>query len=144
MKWSRMWVIAPLVGALAVACGEDIVVEDLIGTWNATEFVFSNFEDPVTDVDVIDLGGEVTIIIRADNTYTVQLELPGAEPEEVDGEWVLNGDVLTFDEGTADETVFNISLSGTTLTIHTEDLEFDFDEDGTDEPAQLDATFVKQ
>lgn len=141
MKWSKVWVVAPLVAGLALACGSDVAVEDLAGTWNATEFVFSNFDDPVVDFDVIDAGGDVSIIIRADNTYTITSVLLDLD---IDGDWVLDGNVLTFDDGTADEVAFDISLDGNTLTVHTEDVEFDFDEDGTDDPAQLDATFVRQ
>lgn len=144
MKWSRLLVVAPLVAGLGLACGEDVAVEDLVGTWNATEFVFSDFGDPVTDFDVLDSGGAVSIVIRANNTYTITFTFPGAEPETDDGTWALDGDVLTFDAGTADETAFDVSLSGNTLTIHTEDITFDFDEDGDDEPAQLDATFARQ
>jgi hypothetical protein len=142
MKWSKVWVVAPLVAGLALACGSDVAEEDLVGTWNATDFVFSNFDDPVVDFDVLGMGGEVTIVIRADGTYTITLTLPDSDPLVEDGTWVLNGDQLTFDEGTVDESAFDISLDGNTLTIHGEDMEFDFG-DG-DEPAQLDATFVRQ
>lgn len=139
MKWSKVWVVAPLVAGLALACGSDVAEEDIVGTWNATDFVFSNFEDPVVDFDVIDAGGDITIILRADGTYTITSVFLDLDD---DGDWVLNGDVLTFDDGTVDESAFDVSLDGNTLTIHGEDLEFDFG-DG-DEPAQLDATFVRQ
>jgi hypothetical protein len=142
MKWSKVWVVAPLVAGLALACGSDVAEEDIVGTWNATDFVFSNFEDPVVDFDVIVMGGDVTIVIRADGTYTITFTMPESEPEVDDGTWVLDGDQLTFDAGTVDESAFDVSLDGNTLTIHGEDLEFDFG-DG-DEPAQLDATFVRQ
>jgi hypothetical protein len=143
MKWSKMLVVAPLVAGLALACGSDVAEDDLVGTWNATEFVFSNFDDPVMDFDVIGEGGAVTIVIRADGTYTATFTFPESEPEVDNGTWELSGSVLTFDAGTADETDFDVSLSGNTLTIYSDDIgEFDFG-DG-DEPAQLDATFVRQ
>ena len=97
MRWSRVWVVAPLVAGLALACGSDVVEDDIIGTWNATEFVFSNFDDPVVDFDVIDAGGDLSVVIRADGTYTLTVSLPFAEPEVINGDWVLNGDVLTMD-----------------------------------------------
>jgi len=143
MRWSKVRVVAPLVAGLALACGSDVAEEDIVGTWNATEFVFSNFEDPVTDFDVIAMGGDLSIVIRANGTYTLTVSLPFADPEVIDGDWVLNGGVLTLDDGTVDEAVFEISLSGNTLTLHTEDAEFDFDEDGTDDPAQVDVTLVR-
>src|SRR5512134_919301 len=99
MRWSKVRVVAPLVAGLALACGSDVVEEDVIGTWNATEFVFSNFEDPVTDFDVIAMGGDLSIVIRADGTYTLTLSMPFADPEVIEGDWVLDGNVLTLDEG---------------------------------------------
>jgi hypothetical protein len=139
----RSWAIVPLLAGLGMACSETTVpVDDLIGTWNATEFVFANFEDPVTDFDVIAMGGDLSIVIRADGTYTLTLSMPFAEPEVIEGDWVLDGSVLTLDEG-VDPVAFDIALDGNTLTLHTEDAEFDFDEDGTDDPAQVDVTLVR-
>jgi hypothetical protein len=141
----RSWAIVPLLAGLAMACSETTVpVDDLIGTWNATEFVFANFEDPVTDFDVIAMGGEVEIVIRADNTYTITFTLPFSAPDATDGTWELDGDLLTFtDEGEVDGIELEIELSGTTLTVHSEDVTFDFDDGAGEIPAQFDATFVK-
>jgi hypothetical protein len=62
----------------------------------------------------------------------------------VNGTWELQGgDVLVITEdGEVDDLALEIELSGTTLTVYSDDVDFDFG-DG-EIPAQLDATFVKQ
>lgn len=141
MRRSLLWAIPLLL--LGVACSDSTVPEaDLVGTWNATAFVFSDFNDPVTEFDVVAEGGTVTIAIRADNTFTLTFTIPGSAQESESGAWSVSGDRLLFDEGTADEMAFDISLSGNTFTIYTDDVEFDFG--NGEEPAEVEATFVRQ
>jgi len=141
MRRCLLWVMPLLL--LGAACSDSTVPEaDLVGTWNATAFVFSDFGDPVTDFDVIDEGGTVTIVIRADDTFTITFTIPGSAPETDGGAWSVDGDRLVFDAGTVDEMSFDITLSGNTLTIYSDDVEFDFG--GGEEPAQVEATFVRQ
>jgi hypothetical protein len=121
-----------------------VAEDDLIGTWNATTFVFSDFEDPVTDFNVLQGGGSVTMAIRADGTFTITMTVGAFEPEVIDGTWELQGgNVLVItEEGEVDGVALAIELSGTTLTVYSDDVDFDFG-DG-EIPAQLDATFVRQ
>jgi len=140
----RMWSSLALAAAVAVGCSDSTGVTntDLVGTWAASEFVFSDFADPVTDFDVIGMGGGATIVIRADSTFTTTITLPFSDPLVANGTWKLQGDkTLILTEG-SETTALDVSLSGTTLTIHTTDLTFDF---GNGEiPAQLNAKFTKQ
>ena len=140
-----LWTV-PLLLGLGVACSDStgVTESDLVGSWNATRFIFSDFGDPVTDFDVIGVGGTVKITFGADASFMVVNTLPFSPPDTSTGTWSLPSDkrlVLT-DQGAVDGTELQISLSGTTLTVHSTDVEFDFG-DG-DIPAQLDATFVKQ
>lgn len=141
---SRVWGTMLLAGALGVACESGVTEDDLIGTWNATEFVFSDFGDPVTDFDVLAEGGSVTMGIRADGTFTLTFTIGGLEPDVVDGTWDLQGDdvLILTEEGEVDGLALEISLDGTTLTVYSDDVEFDFG-DG-EIPAQLEALFEKQ
>jgi hypothetical protein len=143
---SKVWGALLLLGGLSLACGDStgLTEDDLTGTWNATEFVFSDFEDPVTDFHVVPGGGSVTMVIRADGTFTITITLGGLPPDVVNGTWELQGgDVLVITEdGEVDDLALEIELSGTTLTVYSDDVDFDFG-DG-EIPAQLDATFVKQ
>jgi hypothetical protein len=134
-----------VVGGLGLACSETNVAEaDLVGTWNATAFEFSDFGDPVTDFDVLLNGGSVTMVIRADGTFTISMAVGAFEPDVIDGTWELqDGNTLVITEdGEVDGVTLEIELSGTTLTVYSDDIQFDFG-DG-EIPAQLDATFVRQ
>jgi hypothetical protein len=141
----KRWSALALVVAVGVACSDSTApaVDELVGTWNATEFTFSDFGDPVMDFDVIASNGSAQIVFRADSTYTYTITLPFSEPAVASGKWTLNGGKLTITEsGASSGTELQVSLTGTTLTVYTNDLTFDF---GNGEiPAQLNAKFVKQ
>lgn len=141
---SKVWGVIALAGALTLACSDSsgVTEENIVGTWNATAFVFSDFADPVTEFDVLAEGGTVEMEIRANGTFTINLNF-GFGGEAVDGTWELQGGNLLIltEEGTIDDIGFEVSLDGTTLTVYSDDVEFDFG-DG-DIPAQLDAVFTK-
>jgi hypothetical protein len=139
------WVAIPVLVGLAWGCGDStgVTEADLVGTWNATAFKFSDFGDPVMDFDVIGIGGSAQIVIAANGAYTVTLTIPNVPPDVATGTWVLQGSnvLILTQTGETSGTEMTVSLSGTTLTVHSTDLMFDF---GSGEiPAQLDATFVK-
>jgi len=145
MRRRWLWVVPLLVG-LGVACSDSTGVTgaDLVGTWNATQFVFSDFGDPVTDFDVMATGGTVKITFRADSSFTIVITIPAVPVDSTEGTWSLPTDtrLILTDQGAASGTELQISLSGTTLTVYSVDVEFDFG--NGDIPAKLDATFVKQ
>jgi hypothetical protein len=142
---SKVWGMIALVGALTLACSDSsgVTEENIVGTWNATEFVFSDFEDPVTDFDVLAEGGTVEMEIRANGTFTLTINF-GFGAETTDGTWELQGDDLLIltEEGTTDDIQFEVSLSDTTLTVYSDDVDFNFG-DG-EIPAQLEAVFTKE
>jgi len=139
------WLAIPILAGLAGGCGDStgVTEADLVGTWNATAFKFSDFGDPVMDFDVIGMGGSVEMAINANGTFTLTVTIPGPGPQVTDGTWVLQGDDVVIFTGTGetDGMETTVALSGTTLTVYSDDLVFDFG-DG-EIPAQLDATFVK-
>ncbi len=143
MKLARFAFAAPL-AALALGCGGDegtgpggITIADLAGTWDATT---ATFEGVVGSgfVDVIADGGSVTLTITGDGRFTFVLTLPGESPETASGTMHFEEDalVMTFDDDPSDPTFFIFFFSDDTLTLAGED-EFDFDDDGVDEPAIL-------
>ncbi|MDH5196402.1 MAG: lipocalin family protein [Gemmatimonadota bacterium] len=145
MQRRLLWVVPLLIG-LGMACSDStgVTQTDLVGSWNATEFVFSDFGDPVTDFDVLAGGGAVKFTFGADGSFTIVFTMPMSAPDTTGGTWVLQGSnrLIITDEGAIDGSELQISLSGTTLTVYSDDVEFDFG--AGDIPAQLDATFVKQ
>jgi hypothetical protein len=91
------WLAIPVLAGLAWGCGDStgVTEADLVGTWNATAFKFSDFGDPVMDFDVIGMGGSAQIVINANGTYTVTITIPNVGPDVATGTWVLQGsDIL--------------------------------------------------
>ncbi len=126
--------------ALALACGDStgVTVEDLTGTWVATEIVFTNPANASQSVDLIDQGATFTLTVRSDSTFTTVITEPGEPIETRTGDVSSNGDTLTVAEsGQGSPTEFLASRSGDTLTLTTSDEEFDFDGDEAEDPANL-------
>ena len=129
-----------LVPVLVVGCSgtTSIAVDDLTGTWNATQFQFTNTANPAQTVDLITLGATFTLNILADGDYTATVQEPGELTETLVGTLTVSGDAITIAEsGQGSPTLFTAARSGNTLTLTTTDEEFDFDEDDIEEPASL-------
>jgi hypothetical protein len=146
---ARTGMTAVMAFCLSAACSEAGVEDvNLVGTWDATKFELFDAAggDPVLSVDIVSLGGSVTIVLNSDDSYQVTFTLPFSEPEVEAGTWILeDGDRLILTPtGGVDVTDFRVALSGTTLTVTADDLEFDIDEDGTDDAVTLEAVFSKR
>ena len=146
MRWSRY---AALALALSLpACSEaGIEVVDLVGIWDATKFEFEETTgDPVVTADLITMNTTVTVTVNENGTYQVAITFLDNEPEVETGTWTLEGGNLLILTATGESVgeEFEVSLSGTTLTLRSSDLVFDFDEDGTDEPALFEGIFEKR
>ncbi len=132
----------------AVACGDStgVTVSDITGTWNASSVVFTNLANPSQKSDLIaDADGTLTITFSANGDFSITLTVPPDQPETDVGTVEVRGDTLTLAEsGQGSPTDFIASLSGNTLTLTTDDEEFDFDDDGTDEPASLRVVLQRQ
>ena len=152
MRLERAVMVALLVGALGADCGngeEDGVISvseaGLVGTWQATSVQVINLADPMAPLlDLIMMGGSATLTITSNSRYTfVQMEA-GGQPETSTGTLVVEPGVLIFndDDFPGDPDAASFMLSGSTLTIFLFEGEFDFDDNGVDEPADI--TFVFQ
>ena len=110
-------------------------LSDLAGTYTASEFTFILIANPSTEYDLVtDGGASFDLVIEADGNYTMTGHFPGF-PDEVDaGTIVLDGDQITLDG--IDPISGTFTLNGSTLTIIIPSgAEFDFDDDGSDDPA---------
>jgi hypothetical protein len=120
--------------ALAVAACSDstgITVEDLVGTWEATEIVFTSTADPSESVDAIDLGASLTVTINSAGTVTTVFDNGQGGTDTDSGTLSVDGSTLTIGSDT-----FEAERSGDVLTL-TGAVDFDFDEDGSDDPATV-------
>ena len=155
-SWLRWFaVLGALAVVPAVACGGDdddngtgpggITLADLTGTWDATQVEFVDLSNPLFRVDMVALGGSLVLTVEANGDYTATVEFPGEQPETETGTVTLSGNVVELNvDGVPESVEFDITLVGNTLTMVTESEEFDFDGDGTDEPARLTIVLVRR
>jgi hypothetical protein len=110
----------------------------ITGTWQLTKVLFVGQANPQQSVDLIALGGTGTLTFNSDNTFSYTVTVPPAAPETTTGTWSLGGQVLTLiRDGFSGNLQFDVTLSGQTLKLAGGHVDFDVNNDGTDEPAIL-------
>jgi hypothetical protein len=145
--WKRIDLIALVAVTLTSSCGSSDTTppaETLVGTWEATSAELVSIDDPAARVNLVgDLGATVTLVLEADNDFTLTLSYTGNEPggpwgtsSEVTGVWSAT-DVLTLQTSPTSEWQFDAELDGDLLTLTGADAAFDFGGDGTFEDADL-------
>ena len=123
--------------------GPILSMADIAGTWNATTANFSGDELDAAGqpkfIDIIAEGGSVTLSIQSNGRFTSTIALPG-EPDNIstgqlgfDEQWLA----ISFDEDPGEYEFFFIELVNNVLTLRGP-AEFDFDDDGLEEPGSLD------
>ncbi len=137
--------IAPLLAVTFLAgCGDSIgadgtpeeVANALAGTWNATSFVFTNDANSSETFDLLADGGSFSITFTAAGQFSGSSTFEGAT-DTFSGTYVVQGtNLITTDTGEIESETIAFTLSGNTLTLALDD-EFDFDDNGIDEPATL-------
>ena len=137
--------IAPLLAVTFLAgCGDSIgadstpeeVANALAGTWNATSFVFTNDANSSETFDLLADGGSFSITFTAAGGFSGSSTFEGVT-DTFSGTYVVQGtNLITTDTGEFESETVTFTLSGNTLTLTLDD-EFDFDDNGFDEPATL-------
>lgn len=157
MKWTRLVLPVLLIGALAVACGDDdttgVTIQDLAGTWNATDLDLTLDANPLLTVDLVNqFGGTITLIVSTNNRYMFIADVPPMPVDTIQGDFELNGNsfTLTNDEDPPDEPplngTFTLSSDKNDLTItveHAEIADFSQPPDGDPDPALLVGEFER-
>ncbi|MCK6459339.1 MAG: hypothetical protein L6Q95_05535 [Planctomycetes bacterium] len=135
--------VLALLAALGCAGSDTTGVEpeDLLGTWEATEYRLFDLADPARELDLIAAGGSATLRFHGDGTF--ELALSGAEPPLTTGEWQLEGShrLVLAEEGATGATTLEVSLWTTVLILGCDEWVFDFGEGPV--PAQLSAVFAR-
>ena len=124
--------------ALLAGCSESTGVqpEDLAGTWTATTFEFQSVATRALRVDVIDLGFSLTFVIESSGAVTTTITGPGTNDTDT-GTLTVTGSNFTL-TSSGDTSTGTISRDGDTLTLNVQTgAEFDFDDDGSEEPATI-------
>lgn len=126
------------------ACGDATGVqpEDLAGTWRSTTFEFTSKADPSLKADLAAQGVVVTFEIRSDGAITIT-QTEGGNTSTDSGTISVTGNAVTI-VSNGDPASGTIERDGDTLTLNlTDGPEFDFDGDGSEEPATVLAVFSK-
>lgn len=124
-----------------------VTISDLAGIWNATSFTFT--PKPIgTAVDLISQGGALELIIQANGSITFSQTDPGGTTTSEFGSIGFDPANVNFlllqIDGDPETDRLGITLTGTTaMTLSEEDSEFDFDDNGTEDPATLTIVLVK-
>ena len=146
--------LAPLLAVTFVAsCSDDFVsgadstpeevVDALVGTWNATSFVFTNKANSSETFDLLADGGSFSITFTATGGFSGSSTFEGAT-DTFSGTYIVQGTNLMLTDGQSNDVEsFAFTVSGNTLTLVFEDVEFDFDNDGVDEPATVTLVFQR-
>jgi hypothetical protein len=92
-------------------------------------------------------GGSVLRVLRDNKSFDLTISEPGEPVDQTSGTWSSSADVLTlaFSIGSISGTMqFDMSLSGSTLSLSGADTSYDFDDDGVEEPAKVNLTMARQ
>ena len=135
---------------LLASCGDDDdttgpVNNSLVGTWDATAIQLTSVANPATVVELVSEGASGRLVLQADGGFGLSVGIPGEPTEFGNGDWGATA-VLTLVFGDGDiqgSWQFDINLNGNTLQLTGADTEWDFDEDGTDDPAKLNLSLVR-
>lgn len=139
-----------LLGALSTAgCGDITQIEAeltpaiLSGDWEVTTAVITSILNTNQSIDLLEEGGEMVFRFTIDGDAAIFITPPEGETETSTGTYEIVGDYLYFydveDVDKEDPDVLAYELqstqTGNSLTIATTDLTWDFNGDGTPDPA---------
>ncbi|HEX9582170.1 MAG TPA: hypothetical protein VF970_13795 [Gemmatimonadales bacterium] len=121
--------------ALLGACGgtTEITVENLEGTWDATAYVFTNKANSSQTADIVALfGATLTLMVQADGTTTSTFNNGQGSSSSNSGAFTAAGTALTLAGVT-----YQAALDGDRLTLTFDTGEYDFDNNGSADPATV-------
>ncbi|HXE56757.1 MAG TPA: hypothetical protein VNK43_02045 [Gemmatimonadales bacterium] len=138
-RWIRLSLL-PLALGVAVACGDDedddngtgpgdeLTLEQFVGTWDVVQFQCTNPADPSQTVDYIrDFGVTIGLAIEDDGQFEYTITGPGGSATATGTLTVQDGQVLVANTGEpAEQVTADFSEDGNTLTITAEDTDCDY------------------
>ncbi len=132
-------------GCKSDAVAPDASIEALVGDWNGDVFIITSLANPDQSADLIAAGATFTLNVQASGQYTAIL-IFNDQPQTEIGQLSVSGTNITLRRtypAPPDTTTGTYSLDGNRLTVDGE-TDYDFDLNGTKEPARLHFELVKQ
>ncbi|MGH1366616.1 MAG: hypothetical protein ACRBF0_23855 [Calditrichia bacterium] len=133
------------------ACSSDVptqtqtqneVPDGLVGYWIGTNFVFTSQADSTIQVNLGQFGVVFSVTVNPDSSYSSTTQFLGQTTVE-NGVISIQQNTLTFTQQSDVNRSGTFSLNENSMSIRFEEEAFDFDQDGTDEPAILDINLEK-
>lgn len=113
----------------------------LPGAWRATR---AEYVSGSQRVDVIPRGSTMTLTLET-STFALTVTDPGEPAVVTSGTWSASRDVLTLKPtGMTGEIQFDMTLSGSTLSLNGGHVLYDINSDDRDEECILNTTLVRQ
>jgi hypothetical protein len=133
---------------LQLGCGdegpEDLSYGELEGTWVLLSLIFTSDANPSTTFDFLAGGGSGSLHFEADTTFLmIVVPDPGSPTESIVGPVALEGSTVVLTDEADSDFSFRGTLVDGRLRLEVEDAEYDFNGDGTDEPAEVSAVFER-
>jgi hypothetical protein len=152
-------ILAMVLSSMFVRCSSDeddegpstqgtyLSLSDIAGNWIATRAVFSNAQlSPPVLVDVPKEGGTVTLSIQTNGKFIFTVSFPGENPDVATGTLGFEDEylVVAYDDEPGEYEYMGIhsNANHTELSI-SGPAEYDFDDNGTDEPAELSMQLIR-
>ena len=142
----RCMLLLTLIASLATSCDDDDpsgpAAPSLVGTWNLTAIELVSVANSSIQVDLMDEGVTGSLALEGDGDFVLSVIDPVEGPESFTGTWSMT-DVLTLEHDAGQfvgEWQFDVTLTGNTLRLTGADAEFDFNDDGVEDPAKLNIT----
>ncbi len=145
------------VGLLLAGCGDisefvkPITPAEISGEWHATDLVLTDAADPTQSVDLVELGSSLFLRFSIDGDFQSIIQTPG-QPDDVEtGTYqILETDefILVEPNDAPNDTIhfayeFQTSKTAFTLTLLSDDLDYDFEGDGTEVPVHFFAIVIR-
>ena len=142
--WLALLLLLPL-GCGDAGPNDELTYAELAGTWSLFSLIYTSDASPSTTFDFRAAGGSGSLTFEADTTFLLILVPdPGSPTESATGPVALEGStVVLTDDADPDLPLLSGTLAGQRMTLETEDAEYDFNGDGTDEPARVSTVFVR-
>ncbi len=135
--------------AVAVGCSSDSTTgpasaSDFVGDWLASSWVLTSVANTSQSADFIALGMALSITFT-ETTYSGTVNMDGGAVDTFTGTYTISGSQLILDEvGETELDTMTYTLTGNTMTLTGGDDEFDFDDDGQEDPATFTMVLAKQ
>lgn len=144
----RRGLVLAVAAAGAMACGggdgTGPSVESLVGTWRATKAEIVSVANSSTKIDLVTSGATVHLVLTAAKAFTLTMSMPGQPDDVTIGTWSSSRDMMRMVYGTNSAWECDMTLSGNMLTLNGADTDYDFNDDGVDEPAKWYMTLVRE